>query len=693
MKRSNKRRKDLLLTLDALPYDVLLLIFSHLEDPWDLLLNVSLVSRHFHAVVSQSDFLWKRIYVHSLTASKEDEAAATKGDEERVIVGGRRRVRLRNERFRKFRQGALEWLLAERKILAARLKQAAKEEVDDDDDGDEEEREGAKEEQRGWLHRCRLYATRRQRLHQSLLWREEEEREADREEKEDEREDEGGEGGGQKQRHFYFMFHEALLYATRATGVRGGEEEVAKVDDHDDDDRRDRGSEEERNFGEVLLLFFPDLWRVYRLAIRSFPSLQHRRRQSLFSSSIMKQREKEKEKEVEQGREEEEEQKEEEREERGREGWEEELLMMLAVRLKAPPNASKYPTQQSHMKFRSSITNRVLDLLEAFVEREWELSFSQPHNEEETRLWFLTWLEKNLMRLTREEGKLDQKTSNRVITFYQNVEKKMKTKTKDTTKAKEKEEEKATNNITNKKLWAYSPAEIAKQLTLEDATMFRTFDRRDFLFEGWLKDPDATGSLRQYICRFNALSHALIYSLFTIEDSKTRAQHYEKLVSIAIHLKKLRNFNSLTCIVVTLQQLQLERTIERVGKKYKRKLAKYYEQTKTGAYALSNYQSKMQTTSPVIPYMGTILYELIFADSISPDRFSKRGLEWRGMENTCAIVMHVADTQLQVQHFLDSIPCNARLSQAIQEALKESERIDAKALHSLGRQLRAESRD
>ena len=92
----------------------------------------------------------------------------------------------------------------------------------------------------------------------------------------------------------------------------------------------------------------------------------------------------------------------------------------------------------------------------------------------------------------------------------------------------------------------WDTVEIAQQLTLIDAKMFRKIQIHQLLLKRWTKpdNEDDCRELLEMINRFNSLSFWVQYVIVTASDPEQRDKLFNKFIAIAVECLKLQNFMS-----------------------------------------------------------------------------------------------------------------------------------------------------
>ncbi|KAM6469205.1 ral guanine nucleotide dissociation stimulator-like 3 isoform 2-T2 [Liasis olivaceus] len=199
-------------------------------------------------------------------------------------------------------------------------------------------------------------------------------------------------------------------------------------------------------------------------------------------------------------------------------------------------------------------------------------------------------------------------------------------------------------------LLSFSVDEVAEQLTLMDAHLFRAVLPFHCLGCIWSQrdkkeNQHMAPSVRATVTQFNAVASCVITSVLGDLAMRIpqRAHLLEKWIQIAGRCRALRNFSSLYAILSALQSnsvYRLKRTWAAVNRDTRssfRKLSQIFSEdhnhlncreillqeggTQGPCDGWRNHQTPVRTSlkTPTIPYLGTFLTDLIMLDTALPD--------------------------------------------------------------------------
>eukprot|EP01125_Pyxidicula_operculata_P010170 TRINITY_DN3353_c0_g2_i3.p1 TRINITY_DN3353_c0_g2~~TRINITY_DN3353_c0_g2_i3.p1 ORF type:complete len:899 (-),score=245.74 TRINITY_DN3353_c0_g2_i3:1261-3957(-) len=158
-------------------------------------------------------------------------------------------------------------------------------------------------------------------------------------------------------------------------------------------------------------------------------------------------------------------------------------------------------------------------------------------------------------------------------------------------------------------------SEIAKQLSLIEQELFFSVNTWELLGQAWTKSnkEELSPNVCRFIDWFNKVNYWVQTEILTEPLLKNRIRVFSKWLSVIEHLQELNNFNGIYEIVSALQSsniFRLTKTIQGLSSKKQSSLEKAKElldvQTLRNALRVA--------TTPVIPYLGMYLTDLIFLE-------------------------------------------------------------------------------
>ncbi|XP_058842736.1 ras-specific guanine nucleotide-releasing factor RalGPS1-like isoform X3 [Acipenser ruthenus] len=169
-----------------------------------------------------------------------------------------------------------------------------------------------------------------------------------------------------------------------------------------------------------------------------------------------------------------------------------------------------------------------------------------------------------------------------------------------------------------------TPEQLASQITLMDAPVFKAIQPEELASCGWNKKEKhrIAPNVVAFTRRFNQVSFWVVRELLTAQTLKIRAEILSHFVKLAKKLLELNNLHSLVSVVSALQSapiFRLSKTWALINRKDKTAFDKLdYLLSKEENYSrMREYISTLKMV-PTIPYLGIYLFDIIYIDSAYP---------------------------------------------------------------------------
>ncbi|XP_039192426.1 ral guanine nucleotide dissociation stimulator-like 3 isoform X3 [Crotalus tigris] len=208
-------------------------------------------------------------------------------------------------------------------------------------------------------------------------------------------------------------------------------------------------------------------------------------------------------------------------------------------------------------------------------------------------------------------------------------------------------------------LMSFSVDEVAEQLTLMDANLFRAVLPFHCLGCIWSqrdkkKNQHMAPSVRATVIQFNAVTSCVITSVLgdLAMHIPQRANLLEKWIQIAGRCRALRNFSSLYAILSALQSnsiYRLKRTWAAVNRETRSSFRKLSQIFSEDHNHLNCPEILLQT--PTIPYLGTFLTDLIMLDTALPDFVEGQLINFVKRRKEAAILFSICHLQQSCQGY------------------------------------------
>ncbi|XP_049850368.1 ras guanine nucleotide exchange factor A-like [Schistocerca gregaria] len=171
--------------------------------------------------------------------------------------------------------------------------------------------------------------------------------------------------------------------------------------------------------------------------------------------------------------------------------------------------------------------------------------------------------------------------------------------------------------------------EIARQLTLIEFEGFYKIQGSELLHQSWNKPKlkHRAPHVLEVIERFNSISEWVATKMLLVKKLKDRVKTLSRLINIADHLKKMRNYSTLMAYLAAFRSTPIERlkrTFDELQPKTKETLANLLEFMNVNDQ-YSTYLRELENPKlPCIPFLGLYLTELTYAEESAES--SKQGL-------------------------------------------------------------------
>lgn len=175
----------------------------------------------------------------------------------------------------------------------------------------------------------------------------------------------------------------------------------------------------------------------------------------------------------------------------------------------------------------------------------------------------------------------------------------------------------------------WSAKDIAEQITLQSQMIFLKIHPMEFINSAWTKKNKykTSTSIMTLIDRFNKLFYWIIEEIFRYDKKSIRVKVIEKIICVALYLKKMNNFNDLIMVVSVLNSnliKKLEKTLFLLSPKLKNLMIKLtnlcsyeknYLELRKKQNVITNSKLFKSNNDGIqsIPYLGLLLRDLCFS--------------------------------------------------------------------------------
>lgn len=165
----------------------------------------------------------------------------------------------------------------------------------------------------------------------------------------------------------------------------------------------------------------------------------------------------------------------------------------------------------------------------------------------------------------------------------------------------------------------FDPLELARQFTIKESRIFCAILPEELLAEEWTKQSGSMAVNVRAMSRLSTdLANLVADCILQLEDPKKRAVIIKHWVKIANRCLELANYDSLMAIICSLNSstiLRLKRTWELVSSKTKALLEQLKNVVDVSRNCAVLRQRLQNHVPPCLPFVGTYLTDLTFADA------------------------------------------------------------------------------
>jgi len=171
-------------------------------------------------------------------------------------------------------------------------------------------------------------------------------------------------------------------------------------------------------------------------------------------------------------------------------------------------------------------------------------------------------------------------------------------------------------------LFSFEPLELARQMTLMDAALFRSIPSRELLHLRFMKSSESPNYVRMKN-QFNKWSNWACAQVVLHSLTSVRVDALERLLAIASECCAVNNFNTAYAIAAGLQAVsisRLKKTWEKISKK-----SKLHQQELQTLFDVAdnhrNYVDRLErSTPPLLPYIGLFGKHLFGLEEGNPSK-------------------------------------------------------------------------
>ncbi|XP_070092084.1 ral guanine nucleotide dissociation stimulator isoform X2 [Equus caballus] len=225
-------------------------------------------------------------------------------------------------------------------------------------------------------------------------------------------------------------------------------------------------------------------------------------------------------------------------------------------------------------------------------------------------------------------------------------------------------------------LMAFSPREVAEQLTVIDAALFKNVVPSEYLSSTWGKrtqpgHENVAPTVRATVVQFNRVANCVMTSCLGDPNmtAQGRAKVLERWIEVARECQALRNFSSLYAIVSALQSMpiyRLNKTWGKVSRKSCRKFKKLCDEDNSLSWELlikkqpSKFTTllrtlqrgqKRQQQKGIVPFLGSMLTDLIMLDTAMEDYGNGNEINHEKKKKEHKVMMEIVQLQEAAENY------------------------------------------
>ncbi|KAJ6251766.1 guanine nucleotide exchange factor [Anaeramoeba flamelloides] len=171
-------------------------------------------------------------------------------------------------------------------------------------------------------------------------------------------------------------------------------------------------------------------------------------------------------------------------------------------------------------------------------------------------------------------------------------------------------------------LFDFDPQEIARQITLREFEIYSTLQYTEFLNQHWNKSEafSLSKNIRKMIDKFNEFNYWCCTMMLQGEKIAQRVKAIKYFANMAMHFKKLNNFNSLMGVLSAFHStsmIRLKHSFSSLSNPIKNKIKELDSMmSMQGAYKKYRHalNKAYRNGEPAIPFIGIHLTDLTFLD-------------------------------------------------------------------------------
>lgn len=220
-------------------------------------------------------------------------------------------------------------------------------------------------------------------------------------------------------------------------------------------------------------------------------------------------------------------------------------------------------------------------------------------------------------------------------------------------------------------LWSLDPHEIAVQMTVGEADLFRSISPAECLNQSWSKKGGQATNIRAMIQRFNRTSNWVISFNFFIrvtaqvgqivleqKSLSSRVTVIESLLKVANYCREMNNFNGIMEILSGLHSSAVHR-LKKTWEKLSAKAKNRHETLSKLMSTSKNFKEYRETIKlceqPILPYLGVYLTDLTFIEDGHKDTSADGKINFLKRTQLASVIQDIMQYQ-QLPYKYDAVP-------------------------------------
>ncbi|KAJ6246896.1 guanine nucleotide exchange factor [Anaeramoeba flamelloides] len=191
--------------------------------------------------------------------------------------------------------------------------------------------------------------------------------------------------------------------------------------------------------------------------------------------------------------------------------------------------------------------------------------------------------------------------------------------------------------------------DVANLLSLFGHNMLTKIKTSELLDSAWTSKNklEISPNVMAFIHRFNRVADWCSTLILREEDNKQRIKLVVKLLNLALHLRKMNNYNDLLALMAGMECSAVAR-LDGTWKRLPSEMLKTFEQLSSLTNAIGGYQELRRaytgSTLPMIPFLGLFLTDLTYTQEL-PKRLENNLINWAKKRRVYNVIRFIKKCQ------------------------------------------------